>query len=94
MHPLLKLENRTFRKKEACAVMGGLRGSHHINGIVFKFLGLDDAAITEFTNILEEKETLQMRLHRLDLSNNPIGFHKTLRNPPTGHGELATLSKC
>ena len=93
MNPLLKLENHTLKKKEACAMMGGLRGNHHIHGIVFNGLGLDDAAITEFTNILEEKGPLIMKLHRLDLSNNPIGFHKALRNPPTGHGAIGDIVK-
>jgi hypothetical protein len=93
MNPLLKLENHTLKKKEACAMMGGLRGNHHINGIVFNGLGLDDAAITEFTNILEEKGPLQMKLHRLDFSNNPIGFHKALRNPLTGYGAIGDIVK-
>ena len=93
MSPLLKLENHQLKKKEACAMMGGLRGNHHVHGIVFNGLGLDDTAITDLTNILQEKGPILTKLHRLDLSNNPIGFHKALRNPPTGHGAIGDILK-
>lgn len=74
-------------------MMGGLRGNHHVQNIVLNKLGLVDASVRALTEVFEEMGPLQLKLREIDLSKNPIGFHKALRSPPTGLGAIGDVIK-